>query len=90
MRLLRRGGLLNGFIGVAALFRERLIALLARQPLDIYLADDVGFLGKMRRDEPPVFLKKDDPRLDELYPNGLEVRVERLARTSLCGSPNED
>lgn len=88
MRLLRREGLLNGLIGIAALFREKLIALLARQPLDMYLADDASFLMKMRRDEPPVFLKKDDPRLDELYPNGLEVRIERLAPISLCGPPN--
>ncbi len=78
MRLLRRRGLLNGIAGVLALWRERWIALWARQPLDLYLADDIRFLMKMRPDEPPVFLKKDDPRLDLAYPDGKETRLETL------------
>jgi predicted nucleotidyltransferase len=82
LRLLRRPGLRNGIAGVLILMRERLIALLARQPLDIYLADDLPFLRRMRPDEPPVFLKKNDPRLDEAYPQGRETRIETLARTS--------
>ena len=31
-------------------------------------------------DEPPVFLKKDDPRLDLAYPEGKETRIETLRR----------
>jgi predicted nucleotidyltransferase len=82
VRLLRRQGMLNGIAGVLILARERLIALIARQPLDIYLADDIPFLRRMRPDEPPVFLKKNDPRLDGAYPQGRETRIETLTRTS--------
>ncbi len=78
MRLLRRRGVTNGIAGVLALWRERWIAFWARQPLDLYLADDIPFLMKMRPDEPPVFLKKDDPRLELAYPDGKETRLETL------------
>jgi predicted nucleotidyltransferase len=78
IRLLRRRGVWNAMAGVLVLSRERWIALWARQPLDIYLADDVPFLRSMREDEPPVFLKKDDPRLDLAYPEGKETRIETL------------
>ena len=82
IRLLRRPGLINGFSAVMFLLRERLIAVFLRQPLDIYLADDIDFLMKMRKDEPPIFLKKDDKRLDEIYPNGKVKRIERLRNDS--------
>jgi predicted nucleotidyltransferase len=78
VRLLRRPGWRHGAAGVLVLSRERLLALLARQPLDIYLADGIPFLRKMRRDERPIFLKKDDPRLDEAYPESGATRVIRL------------
>jgi hypothetical protein len=78
VRLLRRRGVWNAVAGVLMLTRERWIALWARQPLDIYLADDIAFLRKMRDDEPPVFLKKDDPRLDLAYPGGKETRIVTL------------
>jgi predicted nucleotidyltransferase len=78
MRLLRRPGIRNGIAGVLVLARERGIAFWTRQPLDIYLVDDVAFLRRMREDEPPVFLKKEDPRLDLAYPHGQETRIETL------------
>jgi predicted nucleotidyltransferase len=78
VRLLRRPGWRHGIAGVLILSRERLIALLARQPLDIYLADGIPFLRKLRPDEQPIFLKKDDPRLDEAYPENGETRDIRL------------
>jgi len=78
VRLLRQRGLRSGIAGVLILSRERWIALWARQPLDIYLADDVSFLRSMRKDERPIFLKKDDPRLDLTYPEGEETRIETL------------
>jgi len=84
VRLLRRRGLRHGVAGVLVLARERLIALGARQPLDIYLADDIPFRRKMRADEPLVFLKKADPRLDREYPQGREVRIETLRGSSGC------
>jgi L-malate glycosyltransferase len=83
IRLLRRPGLWAGIAGVLVLARERFIALWARQPLDIYLADDIPFLKKMRADEPPVFLKKADSRLDRAYPQGREMRIDKMRD---CGS----
>jgi predicted nucleotidyltransferase len=80
VRLLRRRGLFSAIAGILILSRERWIALWTRQPLDIYLADDVSFLRSMRKDEQPVFLKKDDPRLDRAYPEGQETRIETLRR----------
>jgi hypothetical protein len=41
--------------------KERVIAVMQRQPLEIYLADSVGFLAKKRRDEVPIFLICKDP-----------------------------
>ncbi len=81
VRLLRRGGVWNGVAGVLILLRERWIALWSRQPLDIYLADGIPFLKRMRADEPPVFLKRDDPRLELAYPDGRETRIEVLRRS---------
>ncbi len=80
VRLLRRRGLLSGIAGILILSRERWIALWRRQPLDIYLADDVSFLRSMRKDERPIFLKKNDPRLDLAYPEGKETRIEVLRK----------
>jgi hypothetical protein len=79
--LLRRPGVWNGVTGVLVLARERWIALWSRQPLDIYLADGIPFLKKMRADEPPVFLKKDDLRLELAYPDGKETRIDVLRRS---------
>jgi predicted nucleotidyltransferase len=81
IRLLRRPGVWNGVTGVLVLARERWIALWSRQPLDIYLADGIPFLKKMRADEPPVFLKKDDLRLELAYPDGKETRIDVLRRS---------
>jgi len=85
LRLLRRRGLGNGIAGVLVLSRERWIALWAGQPVDIYLADGIAFLRRMRRDETPLFLKKDDPRLDLVYPAGRETRIETL-KMNHCGT----
>lgn len=81
VRLLRRPGVWNGVTGVLVLLRERGLALWSRQPLDIYLADGIPFLRRMRADEPPIFLKKDDPRLELVYPDGREARIEMLRRS---------
>jgi len=80
VRLLRRPGAWNGVAGILVLLRERWIALWSRQPLDVYLADGLPFLKKMRADETPVFLKKDDPRLELAYPQGCETRIDVLRK----------
>lgn len=67
MRILRKPGRLNGFKAYLVVFTERIRAVFAMQPLDLYLADSTRFLKKMRKDEFPVFLKNDDERLHQLY-----------------------
>ena len=67
VRILRRPGLINGFLGYWACWMERLIAVYEKQPLDIYMADGTDFLKKMRSDEYPIFIKADDRRLDRIY-----------------------
>lgn len=67
VRVLRRKGVVNGLLAYLAVWRERLIALLKCQPLDIYLADEIDFLKRMRKDEYPIFLKANDDRLKLLY-----------------------
>ncbi len=85
LRLFRCRGPVNAIYAVALLLRERIIAVFLRQPLDIYVADDIDFLMKMRKDEPPVFLTKNDRRLDEAYPDGKVTRLERLHKTTQSG-----
>ena len=67
VRILRMPGIKNGFLGYMACWTERLIAVFSKQPLDIYMADGLEFLKKMRTDEYPIFIKADDSRLDKLY-----------------------
>lgn len=67
IRILRKAGVINGFKAYWACWIERLIAVKERQPLDIYVADGIDFLKKMRVDEFPIFLKGDDLRLTETY-----------------------
>lgn len=69
IRILRRPGLINGFLGYWTCWVERLIAVYERQPLDIYMADSTDFLRKMRSDEYPIFIKADDNRLNIIYDN---------------------
>ena len=78
LRLVRHPGILNGMAAYLILVRERIIAVFNKQPLDIYLADGIFFLQKMRDDEYPLFLIKDDLRLDVAYPEGKEVGIKSL------------
>ncbi len=57
MRILRQPGFFSGLKAYLIVFSERLIAVFYGQPLDLYLADSVNFLNKMRKDENPIFLK---------------------------------
>lgn len=67
MRIMGKPGVINGLRAYLAVFRERLIAVKLKQPLDLYLADDIKFLQRMRKDEYPIFLKCADPRLKDFY-----------------------
>ncbi len=61
VRILRKRGVRSAFCAGCLTLKERVIAVLQRQPLEIYLADSVGFLAKKRRDEVPIFLICKDP-----------------------------
>ncbi len=79
IRFIRRPGIPHGLRSVLTLYRERIIALLKWQPLDVYIADDIDFLKKMRNDERPVILKNDDKRLDTLYPGNQIMSLQKLS-----------
>ncbi len=78
MRIVRRPGNLSLLRAASVTVRERWLALLARQPLDLYLADDVTFLRRMRADERPIFLIKRDPSLEKEYPGNDPVILRSL------------
>lgn len=79
-RILRKPGLKNLLGSAIAVMEERFLAFFLRQPLDIYLADNTGFLKKMRKDEVPIFLIKRDRRLEDNYPNNPENEFIQLNR----------
>jgi hypothetical protein len=55
--------------------RERFQAFLSKQPMDLFLADDIDFLKKMRSDEIPLLTLCRDERLKSLYPYCREKSV---------------
>jgi predicted nucleotidyltransferase len=67
MRILRKPGFSNGFKAYLIVFKERIIAVWHKQPLDVFMADSIKFLDKVRDDEFPIFLKNEDQRLVERY-----------------------
>lgn|GEM_PF-1203329 len=75
IRFLRRPGMKALLVSVWITMRERFIALLFKQPMDLYLADDIDFLKKMRSDERPLFTLCRDERLQLLYPDCSEREV---------------
>ena len=80
VRLLRCPGIVNALCSVCVLLRERCIAVYLRQPLDVYLADGINFLMKLRKDEYPIFLKKDDDHLGAVYPDGAVQKIRNLLK----------
>ena len=79
IRFFREKGIYNGFVSYLLLRRERLIALLKKQPLDAYIADDVKFLKKMRDDEFPIFLKNNDLRITKEYNSDYITDFSKVA-----------
>jgi predicted nucleotidyltransferase len=69
MRFLRKCGLKNLIFSSILTMRERFLAFVSGQPLDLFLRDTIGSLKNMRDDEKPVFLMKRDVRLDREYPD---------------------
>ncbi|MDG1773428.1 MAG: hypothetical protein P8H32_08355 [Oceanicoccus sp.] len=72
MRIVRKPGLKYWLPANLIMLRERIIATMAIQPMDMFLADGVKFLGLLRADEPPVFMILRDEALSKAYP-GFEA-----------------
>ncbi|MFQ5644539.1 MAG: hypothetical protein ACE5FQ_12710 [Thiogranum sp.] len=85
VRLLRAPGFLNLVKANLVMMRERLIAFLLRQPTDIFLADGIAFLAKMRSDEKPILLIRRDERLETIYPGNPE---QVISAEHLVGAAN--
>jgi len=79
IRVIRNRGFLNWLCSNVLVFRERIIAFVRHQPADLFLADNVSFLGKMRKDELPVFLIKNMSALEREYPGNKEVSGAALS-----------
>lgn len=82
IRFLRRPGIGALCCATWVTMRERFRAFLEKQPMDLYLADDVDFLKKMRADEMPVIMLCRDERLEKLYSDcqGRPVQLSDLLR----------
>lgn len=79
MRFVRRAGALNLIISVYVTMRERVIAAKLKQPLDLFLADNVNYLKKMRTDETPIFLVKKSSILEDAYPKNGAICLLKLS-----------
>lgn len=81
LRVVRNKGIINWFLSNFIMLRERMIAFIYMQPMDMYLADNASYLTNMRSDERPIFLIKRDLNLNEMYPGNDEInRIENLNR----------
>jgi len=80
VRVIRRKGFLNLICANIVIMRERFLALLYRQPMDLFLADGIDFLRKMRIDENPVFLIKRLDSLESEFPGNDETSTPVLVR----------
>ena len=78
IRILRLPGFMNLIKSCLLTLQERFIAFITKQPMDLFLADEVVFLKKMRSDEKPIFLIKRDKRLDKMYPDNPEQILIKL------------
>lgn len=75
LRIVRNSGFINLVKTVYITMRERFIAFLYMQPMDLYLADSVEFLKKLRADEVPVILIKRGEDLENMYPGNPEQDI---------------
>lgn len=78
MRIIGKPGIVNGFKIYLITFKERLIAVKNKQPLDLYMADSIKFLNKMRDDEFPIFLKANDERLIQRYKKCIITNFDQV------------
>lgn len=60
VRVIRKPGLINAVKSLLFIWRERLLALMYKFPLDIYLLDDTSDLCKINAEEIPIILYDPD------------------------------
>lgn len=90
MRIMGKKGVLNGFKIYWTVFIERLIAVREKQPLDLYQADSIKFLNRMREDEFPIFLIFRDERLQKRYGNCKETDMSKVSNlNNINNTPND-
>lgn len=83
LRIIRAPGFWNLLKSVALTRRERWLALIAHQPMDIFLSDGVTFLQKkLRKDERPIFLLKRAQALEDAYPGNSPLHLNSLTNTT--------
>lgn len=68
IRLIRQPGIVSLWCAAILTMQERFRALLNRQPMDLFLADGIDFLEKMRSDEIPLLLLCKNDDLQTKYP----------------------
>lgn len=83
LRFIRKAGFGNCVATVFWASCERFYAVLNKQPIDLYVADDLSWLKThMRNDEKPVFLLKQGQLLENGFPGNppVELTQEILSR----------
>ncbi|MFA7156731.1 MAG: hypothetical protein WC123_03465 [Bacilli bacterium] len=78
MRILRKTGLFNAISAVMIQMRERFYAFFSKQPLDMYLADNIEFFKNLREDEYPICLLLNDNKVKKIYPTIKEKILKKL------------
>lgn len=73
IRYVRCPGFLTAIYALSFAVRERVIALFAWIPLDLYVGDSVNFLNKMRSDEIPVVIKDANGQMLTKYPTSVPL-----------------
>ncbi|AKB36434.1 Glycosyltransferase [Methanosarcina siciliae C2J] len=67
IRIIRKSGLNNALKCFLFIWHERLLALIYRFPLDIYILDDVSGLSKINSEEAPIILYDPDNYIVKNY-----------------------
>jgi glycosyltransferase involved in cell wall biosynthesis/predicted nucleotidyltransferase len=74
LRIVRKPGLIKGLRACIFAFLKRLEAYKSRVELELYVGDNLRFLDKMRKDEPPVVLYDPKKVLSRRYSKTYSLR----------------
>ena len=70
---IKRSGFISTVSALSFAVRERVIALFARIPLDLYVGDSKDFLKRYRDDEIPIIIKDGDGSMVKKYPKHIPL-----------------